>query len=172
MTRPSGPPEPPATALGSYRALRVLGRGALGTTYEAEPRDHGPYVVVKQLRIARVDDRDAVEALEAEARVLAQLTHPAIPRYLDWFSAEQGGETAFHVVQHAAPGQPLGALVAGGWRADEAEARRIAAALLDVLDYLHARVPPVYHRDIKPQNVVREDGGKVWLVDFGSIGDV
>ena len=31
---------------------------------------------------------------------------------------------------------------------------------------------PVYHRDIKPKNIVREESGKIWLVDFGAMRDV
>lgn len=45
----------------------------------------------------------------------------------------------------------------------------LALGLLDVLDYLHGRAPPVIHRDIKPSNVLlRPDGGPV-LIDFGGV---
>ena len=48
--------------------------------------------------------------------------------------------------QELAQGRTLADLVASGWRADEAEAKRIAAELLGVLDYLGSRRPAVTHR--------------------------
>jgi hypothetical protein len=144
----------------------------MGVTYEAEPLHGGPRVALKELHLARVDDWKVVDLFEREARVLAAVTHPAVPAYVAHFSVEGASGPAFYLAQQLAPGRSLADWVAGGWRADEAEARRIAAALLDVLDYLHARVPPVYHRDIKPQNVLLEDSGKIWLVDFGAVRDV
>jgi WD40 repeat protein/Tfp pilus assembly protein PilF len=158
--------------VGKYRMLRVLGRGGVGVTYEGEPLGGGGHVAIKELRLSQVDDWKLIELFDREARVLSQVTHPAVPAYVDHFSIDDASGPAFYLVQELAPGQSLASLVAGGWRADEAAAKRIAEALLDVLDYLHARRPPVYHRDIKPLNVLREDGGKVWLVDFGAVRDV
>ena len=136
----------PGDVVGRYRIVRVLGHGRTGTTYEAQPTDAegGPHVAVKELRLSRVDDWKVVELFEREARVLAQITHPAVPAYVDYFSVEDPAGSAFCLVQQLAPGRSLHDLVANGWRADEGEAKRIARAILDVLDYLHARRPPVY----------------------------
>src|SRR5580658_1688262 len=158
--------------LGRYRVLRTIGRGGMGTTYEAEPLTGGQRVALKELHLSRVDDWKVMELFEREARVLAALRHPSVPAYVDHFTIDAAAGPTFYLVQQIAPGHSLAQLVAGGWRADEAEARRIAVAILDVLDHLHARVPPLYHRDIKPQNVIREENGKIWLVDFGAVRDV
>jgi serine/threonine protein kinase len=158
--------------VGRYRIVRRLGRGGVATTYEVEAIDGGGRFALKELRLAHVDDWKVVELFEREACVLANITHPAVPAYVDHFSIEGLNGPAFCLVQQLAPGRSLADLVASGWRADEAEAKRIAGVLLDVLDYLHARRPPVFHRDIKPLNVLREDGGKIWLVDFGAVRDV
>jgi hypothetical protein len=144
----------------------------MGVTYEAERTTDSARVALKELRLSRVDDWKVLELFEREARVLANVTHPAIPKYVDHFSLERADGPAFYLVQQLARGASIEQRVTGGWRADEAEARRIAEALLDVLHYLHARVPPVIHRDIKPQNVILGDDGKVWLVDFGAVRDV
>jgi WD40 repeat protein/Tfp pilus assembly protein PilF len=158
--------------VGRYRIVRALGRGAMGVTYEAEPLEGGARVALKELGLAGVADWKIVELFERESRVLAMVTHPAVPAYVDHFSVDRDGGPAFCLVQQLAPGRTLADLVAGGWRAEEAEATRIAAALLDVLGYLHARRPPVFHRDIKPLNILREAAGKVWIVDFGAVRDV
>jgi Tfp pilus assembly protein PilF len=144
----------------------------MGVTFEGEPLEGGPRVAIKQLLLSRMDDWKVVDLFEREARVLSSVTHPAVPSYIEFLSTGAGDQTALYLVQQLAPGRSLADMVASGWRADEVEARRIAEALLDVLDYLHARVPPVYHRDVKPQNVIRDDFGKIWLVDFGSVRDV
>ncbi|MGD0525819.1 MAG: protein kinase [Polyangiaceae bacterium] len=163
---------PGDTLAGKYRVVAVLGRGATSITYEAERLEDGLHVALKELRLSRLDDWKVLDLFEREARVLANLTHPAIPAYVDQLSVERPEGPAFYLAQQLAPGRSLADRVAGGWRADEAEVKRIAAILLDILDYLHARLPPVYHRDIKPQNIVLGDGGKVWLVDFGAVRDI
>jgi hypothetical protein len=43
----------------------------------------------------------------------------------------------------------------------------IAVQLCDILTYLHGQTPPVIHRDIKPQNIIVDEQGKVTLIDFG-----
>jgi serine/threonine protein kinase len=71
-----------------------------------------------------------------------------------------------------APGKPLTAWVQSGWRATEAEVRDIARQLLEILQYLHQQSPPLIHRDIKPHNIIRNDDGRVFLVDFGAVQNV
>jgi WD40 repeat protein len=159
-------------SIGLYRVVRTLGRGAAGITYEAERAGDARRVALKVMRLSRVEDWKVVELFEREARVLAHVVHPAVPAYVDHFTFEGDDGQSFCIVQELAPGPSLGARVAGGFRLDEAGARRFAESLLDVLDYLHRRSPPVIHRDIKPENVILDDGGKVWLVDFGSVRDV
>jgi eukaryotic-like serine/threonine-protein kinase len=149
----------PGSVIGKYRIVRTLARGGMGTTYEAEPGDGGPHVALKELHLSRADDWKIIELFEREARVLRLLTHPAVPACVDHFSVEYASGPAFCLVQQLAPGRSLAELVTHGWRADEAEARRIAQALLDVLDYLHERVPPVYHRDTQRRRSVRVANG-------------
>ena len=144
----------------------------MGVTYEAERTTDGARVALKELRLSRVDDWKVLELFEREARVLANITHPSVPAYIDHFKIESEDGPAFYLVQQLANGRSLAQRVAEGWRADEATVKRIAEKLLDVLEVLHARRPPVFHRDIKPQNVLLDDAGKVWLVDFGSVRDV
>lgn len=157
---------------GKYRIIRSLGTGAGGETFEAEDLRDGTRVALKRLVLANASDWKRVDLFEREARVLAGLNHPAIPRYRDSFVMETGQGSVSYLVHDFAPGQSLRGWVEQGWRADEAEVLRIGAFLLDVLSYLHALHPPILHRDVKPANVIRSEDGRLWLVDFGAVRDV
>ncbi len=155
-----------------YRVISTLGVGGVGITYAAEDLQNGTRVALKQLRLWHEQDWKALDLFRREAEVLAQLDHPGIPRYCGHFQVEREGGPAFYLVQELAEGEPLANLALGGWEPGEATARRVAAQLLDILEYLQSRQPAVVHRDIKPANVIRRSDGHVFLVDFGAVRDI
>ncbi|MBW4492575.1 MAG: serine/threonine protein kinase [Oscillatoria princeps RMCB-10] len=152
-----------------YRILDTLGQGGVGITYRAEDLKTGQQVALKALSLRRIADWKTLELFEREAQILSQLHHPAIPRYLDYFQTDTSRERGFYIAQQLEEGKSLAALVENGWRPDEREVRHIATQILDILIYLHSLTPPVIHRDIKPQNLIRSSDGRVFLVDFGSV---
>ncbi len=154
-----------------YRILDPLGQGGSGTTYLAEDLQSGQQVALKALSLYRMTDWKMVELFEREAQVLAQLNHSAIPRYLEYFYVDTPQNRSFYIAQQLAPGHSLAALVQNGWRVTEEEVRHIAIQILEILVYLHEHTPPIIHRDIKPQNLIRRDDGQVFLVDFGAVQD-
>jgi hypothetical protein len=155
-----------------YRLVRELGRGGTGVTYMAESLETGQRVALKELSLKGLKDWKQVELFEREARTLEGLDHPAIPDYVDYFQVDTADNRLFYLAQEIAEGTSLADLVEAGWRADEAEARHIAESVLQVLDYLHTLNPPVIHRDIKPQNIIRREDGHIYLVDFGAVQTV
>lgn len=162
--------QPGEEIAGRYRTIALLGRGAFGTTYEAEDLETHQSVALKVLSLRQLNDWKALELFEREAKVLAALSHSAIPNYLDHFHLDaEDGDRLFYLVQELAPGRSLATLIEGGWHASEAEVKQMARQILDVLRYLHSLAPPVIHRDIKPQNILRTDEGKIYLVDFGAV---
>jgi ankyrin repeat protein len=154
-----------------YRIVDTLGQGGSGTTYLAEDLQSGQHVALKALSLCRMSDWKMMQLFEREARVLAQLNHPAIPRYLEYFHVDTPQDRSFYIAQQLAPGQSLALLVQKGWRTSEEEVRRIAIQILEILVYLHELTPSVIHRDIKPQNIIRHSDGQVFLVDFGAVQD-
>jgi eukaryotic-like serine/threonine-protein kinase len=152
-----------------YRILQELGRGGTGITYLAETLETGQKVALKELSLKGLKDWKQIELFEREARTLEGLDHPAIPDYVDYFQVDKADNRLFYLAQEFAEGTSLADLVETGWRADVAEVRRIAMAVLKVLDYLHRLQPPVVHRDIKPQNIIRREDGHIYLVDFGAV---
>jgi hypothetical protein len=153
-----------------YVIQRVLGRGSFGVTYLATDTRLGDLVALKVLDLTRLQDWKAFEHFESEAAVLKRLDHPRIPRFVDAFETKNGADKLFCVAQQLAAGTDLQTLSDAGWRAEEDEARHIAVQVLRVLSYLHAR--GVVHRDVKPSNLVRDDGGRVRLVDFGGAREI
>ncbi|MBD2106291.1 serine/threonine-protein kinase [Nodosilinea sp. FACHB-13] len=157
---------------GRYRILHRLGQGSSGTTYAAERLATGQTIALKELSLRGLQDWKKIELFEREAHILKTLNHPAIPQYIDFFQVDTPDNRWFYLAQDLAEGTSLADWIeAGGW-VDEAEARRIAIAVLDVLIYLHGLNPPVIHRDLKPQNIIRRDDGHIYLVDFGAVQTV
>ncbi|MEM9504200.1 MAG: serine/threonine-protein kinase, partial [Cyanobacteria bacterium P01_E01_bin.43] len=152
-----------------YQIMNVLGRGGSGITYRAEDAFTGRQVALKELSLKGLDDWKKLELFEREARVLKDLDHPAIPNYVDYFQVDTADNRLFYIAQEIAEGQSLAELVATGERFLETEVERIAAAVLEVLQYLHGLNPPIIHRDIKPQNLIRGNDGRIYLVDFGAV---
>ncbi|MEC4986598.1 MAG: serine/threonine-protein kinase [Oscillatoria sp. PMC 1068.18] len=157
---------------GRYRLVAPLGEGAFGTTYEAEDLNTYQRVAIKVLSLRAATNWKMLELFEREAKVLANLNHPNIPRYIDYFHVDTNEDRQFYLVQELVAGESLASLVQKGWHANEAEVKNIAKQVLKTLKYLHSWTPPVIHRDLKPQNIIRQSDGKIFLVDFGAVQDV
>ncbi|MEA5464478.1 serine/threonine protein kinase [Leptothoe sp. PORK10 BA2] len=155
-----------------YRILAILGQGGSSITYEAEDQIQGHLVAIKELSLRGLSDWKKLELFEREAQVLASLDHPGIPKYVDYFQVDTHQNRYFYIVQALAKGPSLADLVATGQRFSEAETQQIAIEILQILEYLHALNPPIIHRDIKPQNIIRDDDGRIFLVDFGAVQTV
>ena len=155
-----------------YKIIATLGEGGMGTTYAAIDLGNSQQVALKVVSLRQAGDWKVLDLFEREAKVLASLSHEFIPQYLDYLELETADDKRFYLVQELVEGKSLAELVASGWHATEAEVQDIAIQLLEILSYLHSLTPPVIHRDIKPQNIIRREDGKVYLVDFGAVQDI
>jgi serine/threonine protein kinase len=152
----------PETVLqGRYRIVRQLGQGGMGAVYEAIDQRLDTTVALKETLFA---DERLRKQFEREARLLARLHHPALPRVSDHFSEADG---QFLVMQFI-PGDDLSEMMTrkrGPFPANQV--LTWADQLLDALDYLHTQDPQIVHRDIKPQNLKLTSRGQIILLDFG-----
>ncbi|MCL1474156.1 serine/threonine protein kinase [Argonema antarcticum] len=154
-----------------YQIVDILGQGGIGITYEAIDLQTSQRVALKELSLRRMTDWKVLELFDREAKTLSGLNYPCIPRYLDYFQVDTPDDRRFYLVQELAEGRSLSSLVESGWHTNENEVRRLAEQILEILIYLQEFTPPVIHRDIKPQNIIRREDGQVFLVDFGAVQD-
>ncbi|MBU6428178.1 MAG: PQQ-binding-like beta-propeller repeat protein [Cyanobacteria bacterium REEB65] len=152
---------------GRYRVLEILSSsGGFATTYIIEDVQlFGRRQVLKELRPQMAEREQARELFGREARTLAGLAHPGIPRIQGFFSQSDRD----YLVEDCIEGRNLGALLAERGPFSEEETLRVVMSVLATLEYLHGRTPPVVHRDIKPDNLILSDTGQVVLVDFGAV---
>src|SRR5689334_12533782 len=152
----------PETVLqGRYRIVRQLGQGGMGAVYEAIDQRLDTTVALKETLFSEERLR---KQFEREARLLARLHHPALPRVSDHFSE---GDGQFLVMQFI-PGDDLSEMMnrkRGPFPVNQV--LTWADQLLDALDYLHTQDPQIVHRDIKPQNLKLTSRGQIILLDFG-----
>src|ERR1041384_8234380 len=147
-----------ASSPGGFRVTRLLSQTVHGRVYEAAAAD-GARVALKELVFALAPDAKTIDAFEREARVLAALEHPAIPRFVGAFREGEGIHLRLYLAQELIDGAPLKPPLAPD------DARDVARQVLGVLSYLHER--GVLHRDIKPANLLMRADGRISLVDFG-----
>jgi serine/threonine protein kinase len=157
-----------------YEIQRQLGERSGQQTLLALDQQTHDLVVVKLLIFSSELKWETFKLFEREATTLKELTHPAIPRYLDYFDVETTSGKGFALIQSYINASSLEEQAKAGRTFSEPELKQIAKAILEVLIYLHNRYPLIIHRDIKPSNILLANRsgnsvGQVYLVDFGSV---
>jgi len=146
-----------------YKILEELGQGGMGAVYKAIDENLGVTVAVKENFF--LTDEYACQ-FQREAKILASLRHPNLPRVLDYFVIEQQGQ---YLVMDYIEGDDLREWIERKEVISEVEVIQIGTAICNALIYLHSRQPAIVHRDIKPGNVKITPDGEVVLVDFGLV---
>jgi len=146
-------------AIGGYRLIRQLGRGGMGTVYEAE--GHGRRVAVKLPSNAEDRSGIALERFRQEGRLASMIAHPRCVFVVA--ADEEAGRP--YIVMELMPGSTLKDLVDERGPLAPEEAVRL---ILDVIEGLkEAHQLGVIHRDVKPSNCFRLPDGRVKIGDFG-----
>jgi len=162
MSHPFSPLAEGFLLQGRYRIKRLIGQGGMGAVYEALENHLGNLLAIKQNFYG--EDERLKRAFEHEARLLANLRHESLPRVTHYFTEDFG---QFLVMEFIAGDDLMTLLQRRGSPFHVEQVLTWASQLLDVLQYLHSQTPPIIHRDIKPQNLKLNDGGKIMLLDFG-----
>jgi len=153
---------PPGTVFAGFTIERLLGAGGMGSVYLAAHPRIPKKIALKFLHRSLTHDPHASVLFEREADHAARLDHPNIVSVLD---RGREGDQLWIAMQYVA-GTNASEAVARA-RFEPAKAVHIIGEIAKALDYAHENA--VLHRDVKPANMLLEEGGpgRVLLADFG-----
>ena len=144
-----------------YEILDRVGAGAMGTVFKARHQRLNRIVALKILKPSLARDSRYVKRLRREARIVASLSHPHIVTGYDL-----GEESGYHFfVMEFVEGKSLRQLLVEWGMFSEDYVLRVARETCEALDHAYQR--DVIHRDIKPGNILIDEGGNVKLTDMG-----
>ncbi len=146
-----------------YRIVKLLGQGGFGAVYRAwDSNLNKPCALKENLDVSP----EAQRQFTREATVLANLSHPNLPRVTDHFILPGQGQ---YLVMDFVEGDDLASILKQRGPVPPEQAIAWILQVADALSYLHTRQPPVVHRDIKPANIRLTPDGRAMLVDFGLV---
>ncbi len=144
-----------------YEILSKLGSGAFGTVWRARDLSLEREVALKALHPAIARDGKAVRAFWREAKLAAQLAHPAIVPIYDWDSS---GDLSWYTMELAEEGSVASLVQRSGPR----QLGEIATQVEQVMDGLIvAHANGILHRDLKPENILIDRYHRWRITDFG-----
>jgi serine/threonine protein kinase len=153
-----------------YLIMRQLGHGGMGAVYEARDNVFDTTCAVKEIMLDLSKSSNPkqqemlLRAFEREAKILAKIKHEVVPHVRDYFTEDNKQYLVMELVE----GKDLGEILEERKTPFPLEdVMRWMEQLLDGMDYLHTQDPPIFHRDLKPQNLKITPRGKIKLLDFG-----
>ncbi|NMB41629.1 MAG: Stk1 family PASTA domain-containing Ser/Thr kinase [Firmicutes bacterium] len=152
----------PGRLLGNrYKVLEKVGEGGMARVYRGMDTKLNRQVAVKILYEQFAGDADFLRRFKQEAKAAARLTHPNIVNIYD-----EGEEDNIHyIIMEYVEGYTLKDLVQRDGRLKPEESVQIVIQICDALAHAHSQ--NVIHRDIKPQNIIMTEDGRVKVTDFG-----
>ncbi len=154
------------TRIGEYVLNRLMAAGGMAAVFEAEHTVTGEIVAIKVLARDLRHRRDPLARILQEGRVICSLLHEHIVRVYDYGTADEG---IGFVVMEKLDGRDVATILEDEGALEPSRAVFIARQVCSGLSAAHARA--VFHRDIKPGNIMLCDGHRhrdfVKLLDFG-----
>ncbi|KAF5736839.1 mitogen-activated protein kinase kinase kinase NPK1 isoform X1 [Tripterygium wilfordii] len=150
-----------------WRKGELIGCGAFGRVYMGMNLDSGELLAVKQVLIAvnsasKEKTQAHIQELEEEVKLLKNLSHPNIVRYLG--TAREND--SLNILLEFVPGGSISSLLGKFGSFPESVIRMYTKQLLLGLEYLHKN--GIMHRDIKGANILVDNKGCIKLADFGA----
>jgi eukaryotic-like serine/threonine-protein kinase len=153
--------QPPSTLGQRYEILTLLGQGGMGAVYKARDREVNQLVVLKVIRPDLASDPAIIERFKQELVLARQVTHKNVIRIYDLAEADGVKFITMEYVE----GKDLRTLIIEKKKFPAEEAAEIMRQVCRALEAAHSI--GVMHRDLKPQNIMRDKTGRVLVMDFG-----
>ena len=153
-------------SIAGYRILRLLGRGGMGTVYEAEQDNPRRVVALKMIRPGLVS-ASLLARFRQEAQTLGRLQHPGIAQIHEAGTQHINGVRQPYFVMEYVRGSTL-LKYANANLLDTRQRLELMAKICDAVQHAHQR--GVIHRDLKPDNILVDDTGSApqpKVLDFG-----
>src|SRR5215470_15376604 len=152
----------PGTVLGGrYEILQLLGRGGMGAVYKAHDKELDRTVALKLIRPDLARNPEMVKRFKQELILARQITHKNVIRIFDLGQSDGIKFITMDFVE----GRDLRALLQEKGKFPPPEAARIMLQICRALEAAHSE--HVIHRDLKPQNIMLDQRGRVFVMDFG-----
>ena len=153
--------EPGTVLAARYEILTALGTGGMGSVYMARDSELDRLVALKVIRPELARNQAIVDRFKQEIRLSHKVTHRNVVRMYDL--SEDAGMR--FVTMELIAGRDLRTILEERGKLPPDEAVDIFQQICFALEAAHS--VGVLHRDLKPQNVMREDSGRVVVMDFG-----
>ena len=153
--------EPGTVLAGRYEILTVLGTGGMGSVYKAQDRELDRFVALKVIRPELARNSAIVDRFKQELRLSHKVTHRNVVRMYDL--SEDAGMR--FVTMELVAGRDLRSILEERGHLPVDEAADILQQICFALQTAHNE--GILHRDLKPQNVMVEEQGRVVVMDFG-----
>jgi serine/threonine protein kinase/tetratricopeptide (TPR) repeat protein/TolB-like protein len=152
---------PGAVLAGRYEILKMLGEGGMGTVYKAKDQELDRLVALKVIRPEYANHQETIRRFKQELILARQVTHRNVIRIFDLGIADNLKFITMDFVE----GRDLSKIISERGKFPLREACDIVRQICSGLDAAHAE--GVVHRDLKPQNIMLDAQGRVFLMDFG-----
>jgi len=146
---------------GRYEILQMLGEGGMGAVYKAQDRELDRPVALKLIRPELASNPSILARFKQELLLSRQVTHKNVIRIFDLGDADGVKFITMEFVE----GRDLRALIQEKKKFSPEESVEIMHQVCQALEAAHS--VGVIHRDLKPQNIMREDSGRILVMDFG-----
>src|SRR5438876_2692591 len=152
----------PGTLLGSrYQILKILGQGGMGAVYQARDQELDRIIALKLIRPELASNPGILQRFKQELILSRHVTHENVVRIFDLGEAEG---TKF-ITMEFVEGEDLRSVLRHHGKFSAKEAVTIIQQICRALEAAHAE--GVIHRDLKPQNIMRDPHGRIVVMDFG-----
>jgi serine/threonine protein kinase/Flp pilus assembly protein TadD len=146
---------------GRYEILGVLGQGGMGAVYKARDRELDRMIALKVIRPELATDPAILARFKQELILSRNITHKNVVRIFDLGEAEGIRFISMEYVD----GEDLRTILRRQGKFAPAEAIAVVEQVCRALDSAHSE--GVIHRDLKPQNIMRDQHGRIVVMDFG-----